>query len=248
MNRIEELYTEDYQLPVRAVLHGDYPGKAFVDDVDNPTCSVVWVMNGSAYFGASEKYEINEEFVQLFFRRELPNLLLELGDKFFEVYGLGNNTKNYQRFRLVEKHNEVISVLEEEVFEMNMELDDSFKVTYRNQDCCKGAFLKKHSATAERPKKRIAELWDGNTIVARSEDLGFTYNKHYLINVHTINQRDRNRGFGMKAVQALMNEYAKDGYYPYWETRTDNHASLALSKKLGFKEKGEYEVAVYQWI
>lgn len=48
-----------YRVPAIAVLNGDFPGKVFVDNIDNPEIAMVWALSRWSYSSLCGRFTLN---------------------------------------------------------------------------------------------------------------------------------------------------------------------------------------------
>lgn len=75
-----------YRVPAMAMLNGDFPGKVFVDNIDNPEIVVVWALSRWSYISCREISNKHEEFIKEIIINKVSPILNKVGENNFEIH------------------------------------------------------------------------------------------------------------------------------------------------------------------
>lgn len=250
-NSVENFFNENkYQYPALAVINGDFPGKVFVDNKDNPKIVLVWAISRWAYISCKELLPRHNNFIKDVFNSGILPLIKAVGEKRFEIYadnnigwdGMLNEALNkYQ----LDKHYENTFILNKEKFiEFTSHLDAP-----KDIDICENTFniipveYSKYVFNDQSKKKVFGMIIKKKgEVISQCLNNGFIYNNYYFIDLDTFNNIERNNGYGTLISSKLISNLLSKGLFPLWETTTNNLPSQRVADKLGFKKVNEYPV------
>lgn len=254
---VEFLFQDKKQyIPALSVIHGNFPGRVFVNEVEAPQFAVVWAIGRWMYVEGAIRNE--EDKTQL--RKFIQNVVLpdchQRKASWFEIY-----TKDADDWDdlVLEKMNDVKgSKHYESVYALNVEKYHRYKKssTYTSEDTT--LQLKDYKILPEiyhqfpyveekfKTKTCLgAELIKGDHLITICRNNGFVHKNEYFIDVDTFQKEERKKGYAMLAATHLIDHYLKSEMYPLWETTHDNLPSHQLAMKLGFEPVESYPVYTF---
>jgi RimJ/RimL family protein N-acetyltransferase len=226
-----------------ATLMGHTPGRAWVDDPDNPSQCVVRV-NGSLVFistGADqafleEGFETIKQFSHVVFvwRQGESTLQIPKADRIL------------QRLEFTEYDAESQPVADLidggladgfEIRDIDKELVETLDSREDIENYCGSLenFLAHGFGICLMQNGEIVSEAYAPFVTARNAELAtFTRETH------------RGHGYATKTCAHFLKTCRKRGLEPYWSCDADNLASVGLARKLGFRHEREYEILLYR--
>lgn len=251
----EPFFKKKQYIPALSVIHGNYPGRVFVNDRE-PDLVIVWAIGRWMYLEGninSEKektelnsfiydvvipeckqsnvnwFEIYASDIKCWDELFLDGLHLVKADKHYEsVY-----TLNLDKFKRVK---ETFSPPIENI-EVNLLEFEILPEEYRNLKYIDERFLTKSYPGIEIRK--------GHELITICRNNGFVYNNEYFIDVDTFVHEQRGKGYATLAAIKLIDHLLHNSMFPLWETTHQNTPSHKLATKLGFEVKEDYPVYAF---
>jgi RimJ/RimL family protein N-acetyltransferase len=256
--RVSHLFQGHKQyLPVFAVIHGNFPGRIFVDDRDAPHAALVWAVSRWAYVdGNSHNNVFNQSLPSLVQNIVIPDSL-QMNMRWFELY-----TANSPRWMATletslkifepEQHFETVFTFNEQRYQRLRKpfiLPAGWSITRAEfpilpPAACDVSFIDPEFKTRSAFGFQLTH--DGHVIsVCRSN--GFVSGNEFMIDVITVDKRARGQGYATAVGTALLDYCLEHQLIPLWETTHDNTPSRRVAHKLGFVEDESYPVYVIEF-
>lgn len=249
--RVEKYFDKHlYQIPARAVIHGNFPGRVFVDNRENPQIALVWAVSRWAYLSYDELLPIHKNFIRDVLNNEIIPVIKKIGEKRFEVYADNNISwdnvlKEAMKEYILDKHYENTFILNKEKFiacTSCLEVPDDIEIC-ENTFCIIPEEYEKYveyDVSISNVFGMIIKKKD--SIISQCLNNGFIYDNNYFIDLDTFHNGERNKGYGTLISYKLISKMLEKGYSPLWETTTNNLPSQKVADKLGFEKVNEYPV------
>ena len=250
---MEQLFQGQPQyLPVLSVIHGQYPGRVFVDDRDRPRTALVWTLGRWAYIEGEAYNDTFAKSLGDFMRRVIIPDSRQMRMNWFELY-VRNSADS---MRAIEEHLHGFDISRhfESVFLWNQPAYRRFRSDYNfpQEVTTEKAEIPILSETA-RAVQSVGDEYKtrtgigfkasvAGTPVAQCRSNGFAINSQFMIDVVTFDAGQRGKGYATAASVALLDHCSDNRMIPVWETTEDNLASRRLAEKLGFAESESYPV------
>lgn len=261
---INELETDDFSkvtpffrgrkkyLPVFAVIDGEFPGRIFADQKENPSVALVWAISRWAYVDGNPLVGSFNEALPALIREVIIPGSLQMNMNWFELYtsdspewmatienslGKYKPGKHYETVFTFDKQRYLASKRPFTLPEGSWIGKRDFPIlpdTARDASFVEDKFRTKTSFG-------FALVKDGrNVSVCRSN--GFISGREFMIDVYTTDKNERSKGHATAVGTALIDFCLENGYIPLWETTQDNIPSRKLAQKLGFVASEYYPV------
>jgi RimJ/RimL family protein N-acetyltransferase len=242
---------KEYQ-PVFSIIDGEFPGRVFVDDKDEPNVALVWAISRWAFIDGNPSVSSFNEVLPKLIRDTIIPCSQQMKRNWFELYTSDSpewaaTIENFLREYNPSKHYET-------VFTFNRE---RYLASKRPFVLSEGEWIGRKEFPILPPAAREASfveekfiektsfgfalVKDGkNVSVCRSN--GFVSGREFMIDVYTTDKNERGKGHATAVSTALIDFCLENGYIPLWETTQDNIPSQRLAHRLGFVECETYPV------
>jgi RimJ/RimL family protein N-acetyltransferase len=251
--RVSHLFQGHRQyLPVFAVIHGNFPGRIFVDAREAPHTALVWALSRWAYIdGDPHNNAFNQSLPSLVQNIIIPDSL-RMNMQWFELY-----TADSPQWRTAleisleafepEQHYETVFAFDEQRYRRLRKpliLPAGWSIS-------RAEFPILPSAARDAPfigrefKTRTAfgfQLARDDRVISVCRSNGFTFENDFMIDVVTIDESARGKGYATAVGAALIDYCLAHQFVPLWETTLDNIPSRRVAHKLGFVEDASYPV------
>lgn len=257
-NSIRHLFeNQKHHIPVLAIIDGTYPGRIFVNNINNPGVALAWAIGRWAYIESEfDNMDIGSSLVDLINRIIIPDSL-SMSIDWFELYAKTADSwieklDNWLNCRNASRHFESVYVWDESIYRhfkssyiipegLTIEL---VQVPLLPQKLRDTKFVQNHFKL----RSTIAcNVIADNNVVATCKSNGFEVNNEFMIDIVTYKKHLRGKGFATAAAVGLLDYCLAKNLTPYWETTDDNEASQRLAHKLGFVEKEKYPVLAFEF-
>jgi GNAT superfamily N-acetyltransferase len=239
-------------IPVFAVIDGNFPGRVFVDNHESPKAALVWALSRWAYVGGDGGHRAFTRALTDLVRDTIIPCSLEMEQRWFELY-----TPNSEEWTKVaegslapfkpHEHYESVYVLDKLGFMRSrtspVAPEGSYIETAEIPILSERA--RRSAVVAAEFKAKTAfgfRLMRSGEMLALCRSNGFSSGREFMIDVITVNESERGRGYATIASTALIDFCLEEGYVPLWETTEDNVPSQKLARRLGFVEDESYPV------
>jgi GNAT superfamily N-acetyltransferase len=249
---VRNYFNFNFQIPAVAVINGDFPGKIYVDNKENPKGIIVWAISrwAYAYFGL-ESLKGNRAFFKELMIKEITPIIDGLKEQYFEVYSLNDDydkilEEEIEGFCIYNKHYENTFVLNDEKFN-KLELKNiNGEILETNFPIVPEGY-KNHFKIIEMNKETEGMILTvEGKIVSQCINNGFENDNKYFIDLDTFSEKERNKGYASVVAYELIRKQKNKGMRPLWETREDNIPSLRVAEKLGFEKVERYPVYIWK--
>lgn len=250
---IERFFCKNkFHIPVLSVIHNKFPGKIFVNDKNNPTIILVWIISRWSYLYCSEDINNIGNFIYEVIDKRIKYILNKLEIKNFEIY-IENNKKciNYLENKI---NDMIINKHYESTYELNLY---NFKKYFNSIILPENVVIQKNkipllfekyrnflSDNFLKIKTESVSLIKCSKEISRASNNGMEYNKNYFIDLDTFDETQRNKGYGTISAAILIDILLNKDILPLWETTENNISSQKVAKKLGFQEIEKYIVYI----
>jgi GNAT superfamily N-acetyltransferase len=252
-SKVAHLFRErkEYQ-PVFAVIDGEFPGRIFVDQRDNPRVVLVWAISRWAYIDGDPSISSFNEGLPKLIRDTIIPCSLQMKRNWFELYTSDSPEWATVVEKVLEeynpkKHYETVYTFDRERYSASRRpfvLSEGEWIGKKEFPilppvACDASFLEEKFKT--KTSFGFALVKEGkNVSVCRSN--GFISGREFMIDVYTTDKNERGKGHATAVCTALIDFCLENGYIPLWETTQDNIPSRKLAHRLGFVEKETYPV------
>ncbi len=251
--RILPLFRGEKQcIPACAVAEGNFPGRIFTDNPEEPRNAIVWALSRWAYIeGDASDEEFLSSLADLIRRTIFPGSL-EMQMNWFELYApsapvwevaLGRALASLNPAPHLEStylhHRDLYRSRRRELpvpSEMTLETCDLPIVPAR---ATASRFISEHLASR---KALGCRLLHRDRVVAVCRSNGFELGGEFMIDVDTFSTEDRQRGYATLVGTGLIDAALERDMTPVWETTEDNTPSQRLADRLGFVKQVTYPV------
>ncbi|WMM25507.1 GNAT family N-acetyltransferase [Tissierella sp. MB52-C2] len=249
---VRNYFNFNFQIPAVAVINGDFPGKIYVDNKENPKGIIVWAISRWAYaYFELESLKRNRAFFKELMIKEITPIIDDLKEQYFEVYSLSDDydkilEEEIEGFCLYDKHYENTFILNEEKFN-KLELKNiSGEILERNFPIVPERYKNYFKIIEMNKETQGMILTVEGKIVSQCMNNGFENDNKYFIDLDTFSEKERNKGYASVVAYELIREQRNKGMRPLWETREDNIPSLRVAEKLGFEKIERYPAYIWK--
>jgi GNAT superfamily N-acetyltransferase len=251
--RISHLFQGHRQyLPVFAIIHGNFPGRIFVDDKEAPRAALVWALSRWAYVDGDPHDDA--------FKQALPELVqnviipasLRMNMRWFELYTVDSPPwraaleASLKAYAPVQHYETVFTFDEQRYQRLRKPLTLPAGLSIARVEfpilpppACDAPFIDPGFKTRSAFGFQLTR--DGHVIsVCRSN--GFVSGNEFMIDVVTVEKSERGKGYATAVGTALLDYCLEHQFVPLWETTLDNIPSRKVAHKLGFVEDESYPV------
>lgn len=243
--QIRKLFSPDVPASLRcfAVLDGQSVGQVWVDRLSSPNLGIVReAAFGSLYFGGAVDAATVNDMISRF--KDQGDVLIGLwpDDDLWERLP---STPNYVGSVLEFNHR----VANESVPLLSEPLPEWCQLHHLDDDLFKHSMMADYFTGVFGGVKKALErgfglcLMRGQEILSESS-AGPSADGLIEIGVETKKQY-QHQGYATLVCAYLIKECEELGYNTYWNCDTQNPASIALARKLGYKPKKEYKLAAW---
>lgn len=243
-------------IPALSVVHGNFPGRVFINQVHEPNLAIVWATGRWMYLEGSIKSEKDKIELSTFIRDVVVPDCNQRNVNWFEIYTA--DVEYWDELFLegiciskVDKHYESVYTLNLDKFNkikntFSPKLDDieinllEFLILpeeYHNLPYVEQKFQNKTCPGVE--------LRKGSYLITICRNNGLVYKNEYFIDVDTFIQQQRGKGYATLASVRLIDHLLDKNMLPLWETTHQNAPSHKLALKLGFEVEENYPVYVF---
>lgn len=254
---VESLFLEKMQhIPALSVIHGNYPGRVFVDNEVTPSVAIVWAIGRWMYAEGNIVLEKNRTEIKHFIQNIVIPDCLNRNEQWFEIYT--SDSEQWDRIFLEEldgleahKHFESTYELNEnkflEIKNARCRVEDKVQVVFEQYHILTESFYNlpyvKESYQTLKTIGAVVKIED--RVVSICKNNGFVFGNKYFIDADTFEIEERSKGYGSLAAVQLIDYFLGKGMYPLWETTHQNLPSHKLALKLGFEPVESYPVYAF---
>jgi RimJ/RimL family protein N-acetyltransferase len=244
-------------IPALSVIHGEFPGRVFVDDRDSPAAAVVWAFGRWAYIeGRSDNTDFNSSIARLVQDGIMPPSR-EINLQWFEMYtslspewnaivesalsqfGCKHHLEStfvcdrnrYRKFRASYKFPKEVDIWYADIPVLPDSAADSSYISDDHKTCTAPGF----------------RVLRNDKIIAQCRSNGLSYGSKFMVDVETFDKNERCKGYATAVSVALMDYCIEHDLEPLWEAMKENTASRRLAQKLGFVEDESYPVYMMEF-
>lgn len=243
-------------IPALSVIHGNYPGRVFVDNEQSPSIAVVWAINRWLYIEGKILSDKIKNEINHFLKDSVIFDCKKRNENWFEIYT--SDSKQWDELFLneikylnVNKHFESVYTLDinnfNKVRNVKKPKEGGLQIAVRDylilpESFFEFAYVKEQFKTC---KSVEVEIKNGNYIISTCKNNGLFYRNEYFIDVDTLISEERGKGYATMASIKLIEFLLERKMYPLWETTHDNLPSHKLALKLGFEVNDNYPVYAF---
>jgi hypothetical protein len=251
--RVSHLFQGHRQyLPVFAVIHSDFPGRIFVDDIEAPHAALVWALSRWAYVdGDPHKDAFNQALPELVQNVIIP-ASLQMNMRWFELYTLDSlpwraTLEAALRAYAPTQHYETVFTFDQHRYQCLRQpptLPAGLSIARVEfpilpPSACDAPFID----TRFRTRSVFGfQLTRDDHVISFCRSNGFVSGKEFMIDVATVDESERGKGYATAVGTALLDYCLEHQFVPLWETTLDNMPSRRVAHKLGFVEDESYPV------
>jgi RimJ/RimL family protein N-acetyltransferase len=242
---------KEYQ-PVFSIIDGEFPGRIFADQKDNPQVGLVWAISRWGYIDGDPSVSSFNESLPALVRDVIVPCSLQMKMNWFELYTSDSPEwaaiieKSLGEYK-PSKHYETVFTFDRQRYLASKRpfvLSEGEWIGRKEFPILPPA-AREASFVEEKFREKtsfgFALVRDGKNIsVCRSN--GFVSGREFMIDVYTTDKNERSKGHATAVGTALIDFCLENGYIPLWETTQDNIASQKLASRLGFVESESYPV------
>jgi len=239
-------------LPVLAIIEGNFPGRVFVDDLSDPSTTLVWAVSRWAYIeGDPGNPEFSQSIGKLLQGTIVPDSL-RINQHWFELYARNSEdwiatVENWlEKFGSI-KHYETVYRWDRDkyrrfrrgyIFPVGAATQRA-DIPILRSSLPPAPFIAKRFLARRSISYRVMVQ---DRVVSQCRSNGFSVGPEFMIDVETFGEDDRGKGYATAAGVALLDHCRETGLVPLWETTEHNTASQRLAEKLGFVTDETYPV------
>jgi RimJ/RimL family protein N-acetyltransferase len=252
-SKVAYLFRErkEYQ-PVFAIIDGEFPGRIFADQKENPSVALVWAISRWAYIDGNPSATSFIEAFPALIRNVIIPCSLQMKMNWFELYTSDSPKwaatieKSLGEYK-PSKHYETVFTFDKQ----------RYLTSKRPFTLPEGSWIGKKEFPILPPVARDASFVEEkfktktsfgfalvkegkNVSVCRSN--GFVFGREFMIDVYTTDKNERGKGHATAVGSVLIDFCLENGYIPLWETTQYNIPSQKLAHRLGFVESESYPV------
>ena len=226
-----------------STLLGHNPGRAFVDDLNQPTQGLVRTADGLNFFSPGSSQAFFDE--GLVFSRQLGHVLI--------VWRAGSGVIT------LPKADKVIARCEFPVFDASSPnyvqllasiLAKGFELRTLDLTLLQGCEWKGEIEEYTGSLENFLAHGFGVCLLQQGEIIAEAYAP--FVGAGTVeigavtHEAGRGRGYGALTCARLIQTCLERGLVPYWSCDADNLASLKLARRLGFQNQADYTIEIYR--
>lgn len=254
---IDSLFLEKMQhIPALSVIHGNYPGRVFVDNDVAPSVAIVWAIGRWMYAEGDIALEKNKMEIKQFIHNIVMPDCLARNEMWFEVYT--SEAEHWDSLFLEELDGLEAQKHYESTYELNINkfmaikrvlcpVEDEVQVVFKEFTILAEFFYSlpyvKDAFKTVTTTGAVVKM-EGEAISVCKNN-GFVFRDKYFIDADTYAIEARRKGYGSIAAVQLIDYFLGKGMRPLWETTHHNLPSHRLALKLGFKPVESYPVYVF---
>lgn len=249
-------YNKKNYIPALSVIHGNYPGRVFLDNEQDPNIAIVWAIGRWMYLEGNLSSVKNKLELSSFLQNIVIPDCNERNANWFEIYT--SDDEQWDQLFLeetaylrVDKHYESVYTLNlitfNQVKKTIATVVDDMEIKMMNFDILPESFHHFSYISEEFKSKQSpgVEIKKDNRIVTICKNNGFIFGNDYFIDVDTFEKEERGKGYATMAAIQLIDRLLESEMYPLWETTHDNIPSHNLALKLGFEVHENYPVYAF---
>lgn len=265
MNNFDEIRSlfscsDHLRFTIDAVIAGNSPGRIWVDNHNKPTVALLWDTYHCYYLGGTANNDqFNVDLKELLFDEIIPVVI----EKNREIYKVEYSYKEWEPIlekiletkfpvKVARKFFILDTLLTRQWKEI---LPSNFKVRKIDKN-----LFESDIRYIERIRDEINECWYsvddflargfGFCLIYSSKEMeevqGWCTGEYFSegkcgIGIETF-QGYRRRGFATAMASAFVEHSLSINIQPYWDASADNHASVRVAEKVGFKQIQDYYV------
>jgi len=254
---VESFFTVKKQyIPALSVIHGNFPGRVFVNQVHEPNFAIVWATSRWMYLEGN----INSEKDKLDLRNFIHDVVVpdckQRNASWFEIYTA--DIREWDSLFLNEIDNLKAEKHYESVYTLNLEKYTNKKATNKLSDHIitnlkEFEILPKEYCDLPYVDQKFktktctgVELKNEKVLITVCRNNGFVFRNEYFIDVDTFVEEERGKGCATIAAIRLIDHLLNNRMVPLWETTHQNIPSHKLALKLGFEVKDNYPVYAFK--
>lgn len=255
---VEFMFTGKKQyIPALSVIHGDFPGRVFVNRIHEPNLAVVWATSRWMYLEGIVLSVEDKQLLKNYIERVVVPDYKIRNANWFEIYtadvGLWDELflNEFLHSLKADKHYESVYTFNSDKFADGLRARQApldVLTIHLNQY----AVLPEeyHSLPYIQQKfKNLTtpgvEICINNKVITVCRSNGFLYQNEYFIDVDTFDEQYRHKGYASLTAFELIDHLLKEGKVPLWETTHQNSPSHHLALKLGFEVHDSYPVYAF---
>jgi len=262
-----ELFSNDYHIaesffagkkhyvPALSVIHGNFPGRVFVNEALEPSMAIVWAIGRWMYLGGDIKSGKDKTRLITFVHDVVVPDCRQRGAQWFEIYTA--DSKCWDEIFLQELNTLQVDKHYESTYALNI---DQFHKTKANISSSENLAVHLSEMNIlpeeyhhfpyvdEKFKMQTCpgvEVRLGDEVVAVCRNNGFVYKDEYFMDADTFAERHRGKGYATLAAVRLIDHLINHRMFPLWETTHQNIPSHKLALKLGFEAVESYPVFAF---
>ncbi|OAB38353.1 GNAT family N-acetyltransferase [Paenibacillus glacialis] len=243
-------------IPALSVIHGNYPGRVFVDNEQKPNIAIVWAIGRWMYLEGSLTSEKNKLDVSSFLQNIVIPDCRERKTNWFEIYTSDDEQWDAlfleeTQYLKVNKHYESVYTLNlnkfNQVKKSIASVEDEIEINIMNFDILPESLHHCSYISDEfKTKKSLGvEIKKENQVITICKNNGFIFRNEYFIDVDTFVKKERGKGHATIAAIQLIDLLLESKMYPLWETMHENIPSHKLALRLGFEVNENYPVYAF---
>jgi RimJ/RimL family protein N-acetyltransferase len=226
-----------------ATLLGNTPGRAFVDDPNNPSYCMVRTNEALVFFSQQASQDFFDQ--GLAHARQFGHVAL-IWQSSTSTLQIPKADKTIQRLEFSEfsSNNQSLAGMK------NGGLPDGFEIRSIDKELLETCEWKEEIESFCGSMENFLSHGFGVCLMRGSEIISESYAP--FVGVHNVEigsvTREAHRGQGYAAITCahLIQACLERGLQPYWSCDADNLASVNLARKLGFQNGREYEIRMYR--
>lgn len=255
---VKSMFTGKKQyIPALSVIHGDFPGRVFVNRIHEPNLAVVWATSRWMYLEGSVLSDEDKNLLKNYIEQVVVPDCKMRNANWFEVYtadvGLWDELFLTDYFHALQgdKHYESVYTLNLEKFAEGLRarqtpLDDVTvhlkQYPVLPEEYHPLPYIQQKYKTLTSPG---VEISINDKVITVCRNNGFLYQNEYFIDVDTFEEEYRHKGFASLTAFELIDHLLEEGKVPLWETTHQNSPSHYLALKLGFEVHDSYPVYAF---
>ena len=239
-------------IPALAIADGNYPGRVFADQKENPRTAFVYALNRWSYLAGEPNNILFMNHFEALIRQQLIPYRKQEKANWLEIYT--PNDAEWKQFIETSLQSLQPVVHYERTYQFskaayyqnrtNRSLPEGFAIEQKAQNLLPTDYPLTHQTREAFHQKKILAfvIKKEEKPITLCRSNGFEYGNQFMVSVNTYDESARGQGLATIAGEALIDHCLTNNLQPFWETTFDNIPSQKVAKKLGFVPIEEYPV------
>jgi hypothetical protein len=243
---------------MNGVVDGNNLGCIYVNNVESPTAALIWAMNEMFYLVGDNGDEQFNQSLESFILSEIKPKALAIGDSDFnlELYPFEEweiTVENYFDVSLFQGHRVPFHFNKDwflEYSKIPIEISYGYElhrineriVSLDRENTIQNEILKFWESLEKFYQTGLGYCVMKDNVVIGTCISVFVSGREYEIGINTYGTEHRGKGLASLMAREFIGECLHSGVNPHWATEDFRKDSIAIAKKMGFKELPNYKI------